>query len=391
MKPFSFSKDFLHSRTLSNVIKGGYRYLFGARGKRLVNGLRLFYRLRVLILLRTGEPLSKISRNNEVRLWIDGKKSFRRIERLIGRAKHSVVVQMFIWKDDHMGRRMASTLLAAARRGVNVDVSKEAVGDIFELQKDFIGTKNSTDSLWQEFWAHPRIRISHTTNNDHSKVYVIDDQLLLLTGMNIADEYRYEWHDYLVEMRGSAYVSQYLTHDGTSSLSEDTTLVMNTSDRKNMRPVVSALLDAAQESVMVEHCYLLDPAIIDQLIALSKRGVRVTVIVPQFNDFHSIGNNNTIGRLIAEGDSSTMTVLLYPTRFHAKVLLVDYTSALIGSANLMKNSLDEMSETNVLIRGRKRVVRTLRESLREDVLRCRVLNSAPSFLWISRWLAWLGL
>jgi cardiolipin synthase len=388
---FHFYRDILHNKGFSNALKGSLRYLFGKRGKRLVSGLRLFYRLRVFMLLRTGEAIGKLSRGNEVRVWIDGRQSFRRIVRLIGRAKYSIVVQMFIWKDDDTGRRMASTLLAAARRGVNVDINKEAVGDLFELNGDFFGTKKSADPMWKEFWSHPRIRITVATNNDHAKVYVIDDQILLLTGMNIADEYRYKWHDFLIELRGSAYVAQFLTHEKSQTNSEQVELVMNTSERKDIRPVLHTLLDSARESVVVEHCYMSDSEVNDKLIALSKRDVRVTVIIPEYNHLHYHSNMNTIGRLISEGKSANLNVLLYPNTFHAKIILVDYKTAFVGSANLMKNSLNEMGEVNVLIRGKQRAIHTLREALRQDALKSRALSSPPSFLWASRWLAWLGL
>lgn len=387
-----FSKDLIRSRGFTNVLRGGLQYLFGKRGKRLISGLRLFYGLRIAMLLRTGETFGKLTRNNEVRVWVDGEEAFQRIERLLGRAKHSILIQMFIWKDDETGRRMAHVVVAAANRGVMVTITKEAVGDLFELQGDFVGTKYSSDPIWKSFWSHPRIRVLYGTQNDHAKVYVIDDQILLLTGMNIADEYRYHWHDYMVELRGSAFVVQFLTQN-TRSVDDDHTveLVMNTSERKEIRPTLTALLDEARESVIIEHCYVSDPQITEQLIALSKRDVRVTMIVPSYIDFFYHANMLTIGRLIAESDGANLRVLLYPKVFHGKIILVDHHIAFLGSANLMTNSIDEMGEVNVILRGKQRALHRLREVLRDDALKSRAITSIPPFLWVSRWLAWIGL
>jgi cardiolipin synthase len=391
MPVIPFSVDLIKSRGFASAMRGSLRYLFGKRGQRLITGMQVFYELRIQILLRTGQPIGMLARGNEVRVWVDGGESFMRLERLLRRAKHSIVIQMFIWKDDRTGRQMASVLLDAAERGVLVTITKEAVGDFFEFDGDFLSTKDSTDAVWQAFWKHPRIRITYSTNNDHAKVYVIDGEILLLTGMNIAEEYRYQWHDYMVELRGAQYVEQFLTRGSHSQADGSVTLVMNTDERKEIRSAVEHLLDSAKESVVVEHCYISDTDIIDRLIALSKRDVRVTIIIPAYIDFHYHANMSTIGRLITEGESSNLRILLYPHIFHAKIILVDHTTAFVGSANLMRRSLDEMGEVNVLIRNKKRSIWKLRETLRQDVLKSRALNTAPSFLWISQWLAWLGL
>lgn len=391
MPVIPFSVDLIRSRGFASALRGSLRYVFGKRGHRLIAGLQLFYQLRMEMLLTTGETFGRLARGNEVRVWVDGQESFARIERLLRRAKMSIVIQMFIWKDDETGRHIAGILLEAAERGVQIDITKEAVGDFFEFDGDFLGTKGSNDPVWQAFWKHPRIHITYSTNNDHAKVYVIDGQILLLTGMNIANEYRYRWHDYMVELRGSEYVAQFLTRGLYPYKNANVELVMNTDEKKSVRPVLHQILDEAQEAVVVEHCYLSDPAVNDRLIALSKRGVRVTIIIPEYIDFHYHANMSTIGRMISEGESANMHVLLYPDIFHAKIILVDHRIAFVGSANLMRRSLDDMGEVNVLIRDKQRALWTLRETLRQDTLKCRALSSTPSFLWMSRWLAWLGL
>ncbi len=386
-----FSMDLIRSRGFASALRGALRYAFGKRGQRLIAGLQLFYEVRIQILLNTDTPIAKLARGNEVRVWVDGEDAFQRIERLLRRAKYNIVIQMFIWKDDSTGRHIAAVLLEAADRGVHVDITKEAVGDLFEFDGDFLSTKELTDGVWKEFWGHPNIRITYSTNNDHAKVYVIDGEILLLTGMNIADEYRYRWHDYMVELRGTEYASQFLTRGSYPRRPGDIELVMNTEERKDIRPTINTLLQSAEESVVVEHCYLSDIHINDQLIALSKRNIRVTIIIPSYIDFHYHANMSTIGRLLAEGESSNLRILLYPEIFHAKIILVDHKTAFVGSANLMRRSLDEMGEVNVLIRNKQRAIWTLRESLRQDALKSRAVSSSPSFLWMSRWLAWLGL
>jgi|GEM_PF-890803 len=384
-------RDFTNAAGFRSALRGALRYLFGERGQRLVHGLRLYYRLRLMVILRTQEPIGRLARRSDIRLWVDGKEAFRRLERLIRTAQHHIIIQMFIWKNDSTGRMMAELLLDAADRGVTIDITKEAVGDFFEFHGDFLGTKGSLEHPWRTFWNHPRIRIMHDTNNDHTKVFVIDDHTLLLTGMNIADEYRYRWHDYLVELKGASYVRQFLTRVPDPDEHGQVRLVMNTDDHKDIRAVLMNLLESAQDHVVIEHCYLSDPDVTEALIRLSKRGVRLTIIVPKYADFHFHANLVAVGRLLAEGRNTNLSILMYPEMFHAKLILVDHDTAFIGSANLFKASLDEMGEVNVLIRRKQRILWKLRETLRHDILVSRSISSPPPFLWLSRWLAWLGL
>jgi cardiolipin synthase A/B len=384
-------RDLFNGPGIRSAIRGTQRYFLGKRGHRLVYWMRMYYRMRLMFMLQTGEPIGKLARRRDVRLWVDGKESFRRLEYLIRQAQEQIIVQTFIWKDDATGRWMARLLLEAADRGVTVDITKEAVGDFFEFHGDFLSTKDNPSSPWPAFWSHPRIRIHHSANNDHAKVFIIDDHTLLLTGMNIADEYRVKWHDYLVELRGGRFVEAFLQRTSMGPDAGSVRLVMNTEENKEIRPVLAELLDSARDHIVIEHCYISDPEVVDMLIAKSRAGVRVTVLLPDWVEFHHHANMVAIGRLITYGKTANVSVHLYPGKFHAKVIVVDYASVFIGSMNLFKNSIDDMGEVNVLIRKNNRVFWKLREALRQTVFVSRPLNSPPPFLWVSKWLAWLGL
>lgn len=382
----------LSRRSLRSLLRGAREYVFGRRGQRRVQGWRLFYKMRLQVMLRARRPLRSISGFSAARVWAD-EEAFPRIQKLIRRARHTVVIQMFIWKDDTLGREMAQLLVEVADRGVSVEISKEAVGDVFEFHRDFLGTRGDRDGVWKRFWSHPRIRVTHETRNDHAKVYIIDDLILLLTGMNIADEYHGPWHDYLVELRGRRFVERYLSDGDLPDRGEDTRLVLNTGHRKEIRPTLMALLRSARRSIVIEHCYLGDPAVLDLLIRRSREGVRVTVILPRQVDFHHYVNMQAVARLLTAADRRKLSVFLYPRMLHGKIILVDRQRAFIGSANLMTSSLDDMGEVNVLLggSGAESAVRTLREILRDDILRSTPLSRPLRFRWLWTWLTWLKL
>jgi cardiolipin synthase len=368
------------------------RYIFGRRGQRRVHGWRIFYRLRTEVLLHSPAPISGLTQSTEVRVWVDGE-VFPRIEKLLLRARHTVVIQMFIWKDDTVGRRIASTLLRSADRGVKVDITKEAVGDVFEFGQDFLATRDIKNPLWKRFWSHPNIRITYATNNDHAKVYIIDEKILLLTGMNIADEYHNKLHDYLVELRGSSFVEHYLTHgDVPVHPSSNVQLAMNTEVRKDIRKALTDIIGNAKYSIVVEHCYVSDPKILDLLADKSKAGVNVTLIVPAELGHNYYMTMQAVYSLLDRGDRKRIRIFRYPRMFHGKIILVDRATAFVGSANLMKSSIDDMGEVNVRLEGRTEpAVQKIRDILREDILLSEPLTKLPRFPWLVRWLAWLQL
>ncbi len=389
--PYVNIRAFLNRRALRSTFRGGMQYVFGKRGQRRVHGWRLFYRLRVEVMLRSIPSIAGLGALPAARLWID-REAFPRIKKLIRRARHTVVIQMFIWKDDALGREMAEVITEVADRGVSVVVSKEAVGDVFELHKDFIGTKREDDPVWKRFWSHPNIRVHYETHNDHAKVYIIDDRIFLLTGMNIAQEYHDQWHDYLVELHGRPFVEHYLSDGELPGETAEARLVMNTGHHKDIRPAVTALLESARRSIVVEHCYFSDPAILELLIRRSREGVRLVIILSKQKDFHHYANMQSISELLTKGIAKRISVFMYPRVMHAKILLVDRERAFIGSANLMTSSLDEMGEVNVLLDGRSYgAIRKLRESLRDDILISTPLSRPPRFRWLWRWLTWLKL
>lgn len=386
--PYVNWKGVFSRRALRTTFRGLRQYLAGPSGKRRVHGWRLFYRMRVEVMLRSHKPIRGITQFPVAKLWVD-QEAFPRIKKLILRARHTVFIQMFIWKDDQIGREMAEVLVEVADRGVNVVINKEAVGDIFEAHRDFLGTKNDTAGIWKRFWAHRNIRAHHETHNDHAKVYIIDDRIFLLSGMNIADEYHREWHDYLVELRGKRFVEHYLTGDGLD-LPGEARLVMNTEQRKDIRSVLTDLIAFAKSSIVIEHCYLSDTAVVDQLIQRSKDGIRIVIILPNQKDFHHYANMHSITRLFTEGARKRVSVFLYPRILHAKIMLVDREWAFVGSANLITSSIDDMGEVNVLLHGTTHAaaIRKLRDVLREDILLSTPMDKVPRFHWLWRWLIW---
>lgn len=356
-----------------------------------LHALRGIYTLRLRAVLHLRHVAARVSSARQARLYVDGKRAFARIERLLHRARHTVLIQMFIWKDDATGRRIAAALVAAADRGVQVEITKETTGDVFEMDQNLLGT-NTAGGIWERFWQHPSITVTAANNNDHAKTYVIDGHTLLLGGMNIGDEYAECWHDFLVELKGESFVRQYLNPSPWTLKQEPVRIVVNRPDCLAIRPALEWILSSAKKSLVVEHAYLSDERVLALLAQRSREGVTVSVILPQRPDVHSLANNTSINYLFEHGRPGKMRVYTYPGMQHGKLILADRRRAFIGSANLMRTSLDEMGEVNVLLQGRHLpAVVAVREALREDLSRSTPLLRPPALTVVGRLFGWVGL
>lgn len=352
---------------------------------------RLLYRFKVESALRRtiipGDWLGA-----RVKVWVDGSELYPRLEKLLSRAKRSIVIQMFLWKDDGTGRAIAALLVEAADRGVFVDVTKDATGDSYELEHDFLSTKADARTPWKRFWNHPRIAVHHLSERDHTKAFIIDGKVLLLGGMNIGDEYRTEWHDYFVEIRGRRFVEGYLAGESVSSPKESLKLILNTGFHKTVRDQLTQLLQSASHRIVLEQAYLSDPAMITLLAARSREGIKVTIILPAHPDIHGHANRAALARLHREGDPHHLHIFLYPKMLHAKLVLVDRLSLFIGSANFITSSLDSMGEANVLIGQRHRyVIFKILHAIRRDLAISAPFQKQRKMWWLGQMLARMGL
>lgn len=357
-----------------------------------IHALRGAYKIRLRTILYFKNTIASVSRARQAKIYVDGQKAFARIERLIRRCRHTVLIQMFIWKDDATGRRIAAALLSAADRGVRVEITKDATGDFFELNHALLGTRDDSQGVWERFWHHPNITVTVANDYDHTKAYVIDGHTLLFGGMNIGDEYVNRWHDYLVELKGEEYVRQFLAPTMWTPGSEHVRIIINRPGYMSIRPALEWVLESARKSIVAEHAYVSDERIMEILARKSREGIAVSIILPQRPDLHHLRNQASIGMLLKHGRKGRMRIYAYPGMHHGKLVLVDRSKAFIGSANLMQSSLDEMGEINVLLQGRLLpAVSTVREALREDLSLSTPVLRPPSLTVLGRFFGWVGL
>ncbi len=296
--------------------------------------------------------------------------AFARILERIADAERSIEMRCFEWRDDETGDLLGRALLAAAERGVNVTILKDRVGAAYEHLE---GTKQSFfhkrigliprlqtwslmvcygrwGSLRQKpspvadaLLAHPNVTIARDTKRfDHAKLYVFDEETVILGGMGIGDDFRHHNVDFMVEVSGGEAAERltdryegralfdrsrpydYLLHSFRGSARSGGSLA---EDRLG-------LIASARERLTIAMAYLGDPVCTDALVDAVRRGVQVTVLTAARANIIGDLNLWTCAQLLQRtGSADNLRIVLHPRMVHGKAIVGDGTWVDIGSTN----------------------------------------------------------
>ncbi len=319
-------------------------------------------------------------------MLIDGDRFFTRLQESLSQATNHIHFNLYIFDQDDVAVAIADKLKARAEE-IPVQLILDRMGSLgagtkspdTPLPENFLPPNSIVDYL-----DGSKVRVRSFLNpwfsSDHSKVFLVDGKQAWLGGMNLGREYRFEWHDLMVELQGPvvddleeefrhmwahasplgdlAYAASFVSgrpgpRDAAASLppppenSEGWTQVRLLPTKTGWKPFSTAVLGSlrkARNYIYVQHPYLFDKHVLIQLVQARRRGVDVRVILPRVNDFKAGGRSNlvTANYLLSQG----VRVYFYPGMTHAKALLVD-DWACLGSANLNHLSMRLCQEQNV--------------------------------------------
>jgi cardiolipin synthase len=311
--------------------------------------------------------------DGRLKLLVDGKAAFDEILQAIDAAQSSIHVQTYIWKDDDIGRQVVTKLKTAANRGVKVTVRKDALGTAFELVDMIKGRPSPvfTKSGLRDF-KNIDVNVDFFADTDHSKYVIVDHKEVIFGGMNIADEYHTQWHDYMAMIRSERWTAAFEDRVLKSSpWPESAPFVITLNDRNTteIRTALIELINNARKSVILEHAYFSDDKVIEALKRVAEKGIQVNIILPKKPDTHHYANMATINKLIQSEETTAPKVFLYPQMMHAKVVLTDGVIAAVGSANLTPRSMKTSREVTMFFHGNPEdtFIKRLRERLEADL------------------------
>ena len=318
--------------------------------------------------------------------------TFDRVLQAIRDTSDSIVIHMFVWRNDDIGNQIGREILAAADRGVKIHIKKDVGAFMYERiemnRKSFFNIPipaakrliyminaltfpdtyvedDYTDLLGRQVMAHPNVTIEWV-DHTHTKYYIFDQQLMITGSINIEDRHR-GYRDYMVEIIGRESIDRFhLRNCGTVDFDAERSLdfvvnnVIDGKKRFEIKPAMLDLMSAAKRSLYIEVAYIGDPDISRKIIEVAKRGVEVTMLFSQAANIGNDINYRSLFRICRQAD---IAVVLSDKMIHSKLMLIDDEKVILGSANTSVFSMQKAVELDVVIKDDPEFIDSVKKTI----------------------------
>lgn len=319
------------------------------------------------------------TRGNQVELLVDVEAAFEAIFREMEKAREYILVQFFIVRADGLGERVREILARKAGEGVRVYFIYDPIGS-HALPRQYVRSLREAGVQILPFktaWGFTnRFQINF---RNHRKMVLVDGRWVATGGANIGDEYlgrsrRFGyWRDTMVSITGPAVqdvqvsfaedwfflsgdIPEMNWHPEGEEEADQSVLVLPTGpadDLSTCSMVFTQAIHAAEKRLWITSPYFVpDQEIVRALQLAAIRGVDVQILLPEKPDHKVVywASFTYLERLEKTG----VQFRRYQKGFlHQKVMLVDDTFAMVGSANLDNRSFHLNFELNIMVADRK--------------------------------------
>ena len=343
---------------------------------------------------------------NSITLLENGEEFFPRLYERIGQAQHEVLVETFILFEDKVGLALQKNLIAAALRGVRVEVMVDGYGSA-NLGGDFIAAMTAVGIRFRYYDPRPAFLGMRTNlfRRLHRKTVVVDGRIAFIGGINFSAEHLADYgpgakQDYAVELIGPVvedihqFTLQTLYKEDhqrswwgrrsgkpayNRQPGEAQALFVFRDNDKHDTDIERHYLDmlrTAKRDVIIANAYFFPGyRLLKEIRNAARRGVRVILILQGEPDMPiaKVGARMLYHYLVPEG------VIIYEYRrrpLHSKVAVKDDNWSTVGSSNRDPLSLSLNVEANVMGYD-SRFNRQLRKSLDRLIARdCQLIDES---------------
>lgn len=354
---------------------------------------------------------------NKVDILRSGDEAYPQMLEAIGAAQKSVGLASYIFRDDAAGKEFHDALIQAQRRGVEVRVLIDGVGGGYFWSGTYNALRHAGVPVARFLHSYLPWRMPFVNLRNHRKLLVIDGRLAFTGGINIGIEnliaraprhpvrdahFRVEGP--VVEQLTDTFADDWLFTTGEKLLTERWFPALQAvgpvvaravtsgpdEDMEQIEFVALHAISCAQRSIRVVTPYFLPPDPLSMALGLAAlRGVAVDIVLPE-NSNHAVldwARRVPLRPLIEAG----CRIWLTPAPFdHSKLMVIDGSWSLIGSANWDTRSFRLNFELNVelhdaafarAVAGLAPTTRRLTlAELDDDPLPVRLRNSAARLL-----------
>lgn len=290
-----------------------------------------------------------------IELLVDFKEFWPKLRADLQRARRSVLVQTFAFEGDSVGQNLAEALLSSPAQEKQIladSFTRVVLSDRFRywptnlfdegLKREARDTASMISRLksagvtikyTNPYGVTPRKLLSR----NHKKLVVIGEEIAYVGGINFS-EHNASWHDMMLRIEDREAVAflrqdfletwkgndsnQHGKFNGLEILSAD-----GRNNRASFQRVVD-LIDGAKRSVFVQSPYITFP-FYERLRAATRRGVAVTIITPEENNWRLFANYARLESARSEIDLR----LFQDGMSHLKAMLIDDEYLVAGSSN----------------------------------------------------------
>jgi len=311
---------------------------------------------------------------HRLRLLENGEEFFARVNEVVAAARSEILLETFILFEDKVGRELHRHLVAAARRGVRVELTVDGYGSP-GFSRDFVSELTGAGARLRVFDPHkPLLGMRmHMFRRLHRKLLVVDGERAFVGGINFGADHLADFgptakQDYSLEIEGPlvatvrGFMRTALDGDGTGERwrpprhqQDDPVRFVVRDNRRHSRDIETEYrraIRAAREEVVIANAYFFPGyGFLRDLRQAARRGVRVSLVVQGEPDTPLAQvAARTLYRHLVEGGVRVHEYCRRP--FHGKVAVIDGEWATVGSSNLDPLSLSLNLEANVFVRDR---------------------------------------
>ena len=307
---------------------------------------------------------------------VDGEEYFTRFIDAVSTASESVMIRTYIFDNDDYAEKIGTLLRRRSAEGIDVNILLDGLGTI-------VATGADDETMPEEYQAPESVRyflesdsdidVRQSKNpwlvaGDHVKTTIIDGTLAFAGGMNIGREYRYVWHDLMVELRGPvvdelhdefdkawahagpmgdigyAFHRLKLNAHHAQELGNPLRVLYTRPGEPEIFNAQRAAIRNARRYIFIQNAYFTDDAMLYELAKARRRGVDVRVIMPLVGNHGPVNKSNALAAnaMLEHG----IRVFVYPGMSHVKAAVFDGW-ACFGSANWDKLSFRTNKELNI--------------------------------------------
>lgn len=304
----------------------------------------------------------------------NGDETFPAMLRAIDAAKQRISFETYIYSEGRVADRFTRALMAAARRGVRVQMVLDAVGAADSERTDLTALRDAgvQIGLFNPVRHNTLEEINYRT---HRKILVVDGAVAFVGGIGLSDHWEGNaesadhWRDTQFEIHGPAadnieagfhenwietggVVEPIVTPRDTTRVGRARSIVVWSSSEAGsnaLKLLYLLTIGAARKTLDIQSPYFItDESTKWSLVEARKRGVRIRVLSEgEITDAKPVkfAGRAQYESLVASGIE---VYEFQPTMMHTKAVVADGIISIIGSANFDNRSLELNDELNVV-------------------------------------------